>query len=198
MNAALASAPVAGVLSLWLGTDSPREAVAAFRRARSAGMSSVRALVVGQIGSFRDCWAFRSKLARAVGCSVRTVQRAITQAKSLGLIGVARAKPHEKPPGCSHPVECGFSHRWTIGWGKTGEAVKAAVAAARLRFVARSSVAATVARGPSTAFSLRGASEKKQSTGRVRLSPQRWTAEALDRELERIAAERAKQRDGPT
>lgn len=100
-------------------------------------MSPTRALVVGQIASFRDCWQFRRSLARVVGASVRTVQRAISEAKSLGLIGVARAKKNEIPSGRKGPLDCGWSHRWTIGWGKAGEAVGRAVAAARLRFISR-------------------------------------------------------------
>ena len=123
---------------MWLGPNQP-EAVAAFRRARRAGMSLARALVVGQIASFRDCWAFRSKLARLLGVSVRTIQRAISEAKSLGLLKVFRAKPNEKAPELGKVIACGWSHRLTVGWGKAGAAVTEAIEAARLRFIARSS-----------------------------------------------------------
>lgn len=124
---------------LWLGPVQS-EAKAAYIRARAVGLTSLRALVVGNIASFRDCWAFRSKLARQVGCSVRTVQRAITQARAEGLLGVARAKRGECPPSWPKPVECGWSHRWTVGWGKAGAAVKQAVEAARARFMVRAAV----------------------------------------------------------
>lgn len=128
--------------SLWLGPY-VNEARAAYERARSVGLTSARALVIGCIASFKDCWAFRSKIAAKVGCSVRTVQRAITQAREEGLIGVARSKVSvvnghkvfEKPPNFEKPVPCGWSHRWTVGWGKAGEAVKAAVENARARWL---------------------------------------------------------------
>lgn len=131
MNAAVTSS-----CGLWLGPV-PTEARAAYDRARSAGLTPTRALVVGTIASFKDCWAFRSRIAKRIGCSVRTVQRAITQARSEGLIGVARAKKGECPPNWKKPVECGWSHRWTIGWGKAHTAVKAAVEAARARWLVR-------------------------------------------------------------
>lgn len=132
---------------LWLGPHHG-EARAAYTRARRAGLTSLRALVVGSVASFKDCWAFRSKLASQVGCSVRTVQRALTQAREEGLIGVARSKcdivngkkVFEKAPILNKPVPCGWSHRWTIGWGKAGAAVKQAVEAARARFIVRAAV----------------------------------------------------------
>jgi len=95
----------------------------------------MRALVIGSVASFKECWAFRRKLAAKVGCSVRTVQRALTQARSEGLIGLARAKKDEVPPGWQHgPVTCGWSHRWVMGWGKAGEAARDAVHAAKARW----------------------------------------------------------------
>lgn len=124
---------------LWLGPVHS-EAKAAFVRARAVGLTSLRALVVGNVASFKDCWAFRSKIARQVGCSVRTVQRALTQAREEGLIGVARAKKGECPPNWKKPVECGWSHRWTVGWGKAGAAIKQAVEAARARWIVRHAV----------------------------------------------------------
>ena len=71
----------------WVGPDH-HEARLQEALAREAGLSVGRARVIGNIGSRRDCWAFRKKLAEVVGISVRTVQRAITQAKALGLIEV--------------------------------------------------------------------------------------------------------------
>lgn len=144
MNAALrAPALVAGAtFQMWLGPNQ-LEAVAAFRRARQAGMSLARALVIGQCASFRDCWTFRAKLARLLGVSVRTVQRAVSEAKSLGLLKVFRAKPHEKAPEVGKVIACGWSHRLTVGWGKAGAAVTEAIEQARLRYIARSAVVAT-------------------------------------------------------
>lgn len=152
---------------MWLGPD-PLEASAAYGRARRAGMSATRALVVGQIASFRDCWAFRARLARIVGASVRTVQRAISEAKSLGLIGVARAKQGETAPGLERAVPCGWSHRWTIGRGLALGAVQKAIEAARTKFLRRTSLAGGVVR-----------------TSKPPAPSRRWTAEEISRELER-------------
>jgi hypothetical protein len=160
--------------TLWLG-PSPNEARAAYGRARESGMSALRALVVGNIASHRDCWAFRAKLAQKVGCSVRTVQRAITQATSLGLIGVARAKPNEKPPGVGHVVPCGWSHRWTVGWGRAGAAVKRAVDAARARFTLRRASRPL----PRDAC----AAKARQCGGKAPQLGRTWTAAELDAEL---------------
>lgn len=172
--------------AMWLG-PSPAEAVAAFHRARVSGMTTLRSLVVGQIASHRDCWAFRARLARAVGCSVRTVQRAITDATSRGLIGVARAKQTEKPPGVDRIVPCGWSHRWTVGWGLAGRALGQAIDKARARWMVRHqttrAVAPCVARG-------------NKPGNKCGHTPRRWTAAELDAELAR-AAERARPPDEP-
>jgi hypothetical protein len=154
-------------------------------------MSPLRAFVIGEIGSFRDCWEFRKKIAKVVGCSVRTVQRAITQGKSLGLVGVARAKKTEIPPGAARPVECGWSHRWTIGWGKVGRVVDEAIAQARARWITRSVVAAASA--PTSSPKPCDGSSSKTTTNRHKAwasssAPKRhWTPEELDAELERRA-----------
>jgi hypothetical protein len=153
----------AAALGMWIG-PSPHEAVAGYNRAREQGMSPLRALAFGQIASFRDGWVFRSKIAKRIGASVRTVGRAIRQAKDLGLLGTARAKKTEIPPGLERPLVCGWSHRWIIGWGKAGEAVKLAVNAARARRLTKL-----------TAKGLRPVAQPQR---------RRWTAEQLERELE--------------
>ena len=124
------------LLAAYVGPDH-LEARYAEQRAREAGLSSLRAKVVGHISSFRDGWLFRKKLAEVVRCSVRTVQRAITQAREEGLVGVARAKPGEIPPGAQKPFTCGFSHRWWVGRGKAAAAAIAAITAAKLSALAR-------------------------------------------------------------
>jgi hypothetical protein len=119
---------VAGYLGSDWGTARFAEA-----RARDAGLSALRAQVVGNISSFRDGWVFRKRLAERVKCSVRTVQRAITQARDEGLLGVARAKEKsEVPPGADGPIPCGWSHRWTIGRELAGEQLREAIARAKL------------------------------------------------------------------
>jgi hypothetical protein len=105
--------------------------------ARDAGLSSLRARILGMIASFKDGWIYRRTLADLAKCSVRTVQRAITQAKLEGLLGVARAKKNEVPPGAKGPIPSGWSHRWPIGRDLAGEALKQAVAAAKAAALAR-------------------------------------------------------------
>ncbi len=172
--------------SLWIGPVHT-EARSAYQRAREAGLSPLRALVIGSVASFKECWTFRKKLAEKAGCSVRTVQRALTQAREEGLIGVARAKKNEVPPNWPHgPVTCGWSHRWVIGWGKAGEAVKDAVHAAKARWLVKHATPARVPTAPPVP------SERIQgraTTRRSRPEYQRrtWTAEELDAELERLA-----------
>jgi hypothetical protein len=133
-------------------------------------MSAGRALVLGTIASFKQCWMFRRKIAEHTGLSVRTVQRAITQGRELGLMGTARAKPNEVPPGLDKPVVCGWSHRWVVGWGLAVARAKEAVERARLRRLAK--LAAPDAPAP-----------KRPPNPRQR----HYTAEELDAELLRLA-----------
>lgn len=172
-----------GSTAMWLGPVHS-EARSGYERARNAGLSPMRALVVGSIASFKECWAFRRTLARHVGCSVRTVQRAMTQAKAEGLLGTARAKKTEVPPNWAHgPVTCGWSHRWIIGWGKAGEAVKDAVAAAKARWMVKVAAPVKMTTGPTV--SPKGATYKPPPTPNQRRS---WTAAELDEELAKLEA----------
>ena len=166
--------------STWPGT-SASEARAAYQRAREAGISAARALVIGCIASFREGWMFRKNLADHTGLSVRTVQRAITQAKDFGLIGVARAKKNEIPPGMDRPLPCGWSHRWVVGWGQAAAAAKTAIANCRLARIVKAAARATVAK-PKTDEApgpMQGPREQRP--------PRQWTVAELDAELERLA-----------
>lgn len=125
----------------FLGSDW-QTALNAIERARDAGLTELRAQVVGQISSFTDGWVFRRRLAELLDCSVRTVQRAITQAKAEGLLGVARAKRSDIPPGAREPLPCGWSHRWTIARDLVGAAAAAAIRAARLEQLTRAATRA--------------------------------------------------------
>jgi DNA-binding transcriptional MocR family regulator len=189
MTAAIAYADRPGA-RFWLG-DSEHEARAAYERARKAGLSQMRALVVGSIASFRDCWAFRRTLARRWGISVRTVQRAITQARAEGLIEVHRAKKNEVPPDAREkkPLPCGWSHRWVIGRGKAGDAIKAAVAAAKAKFIVHFVLGgAKVA--PTQQTKLARAAAGYVFKRAQQPAHRRWTAEELAAELERVDRER--------
>lgn len=153
---------------LWPGPYAS-EAHAAFRRATEAGMTTTRSLVVGCVASFRDCWAFQSKIAARLSCSVRTVQRALRQARELGLIECHRSKRNEKAPGLDTVVPCGWSHRWAIGWGLAKEAAAAAVNVARaMRLVPALFV-----------------SKKRRKPAEPPPRPKRWTVEEIEAELAR-------------
>lgn len=149
----------------------------------------MRALVIGSVASFKECWTFRRNLAAKVGCSVRTVQRALTQAREEGLIGMARAKKTEVPPNWQHgPVTCGWSHRWTIGWGKAAEVVQDAVHAAKARWLVK--IASTP---PKSTTAASGPPLDRRSLApapRTEYQRRTWTAAELDAELERLAAEK--------
>lgn len=116
---------------------------------------------------------------------MRTVQRALTQAKAEGLINTARAKKTDIPPNWQHgPVTCGWSHRWVIGWGKAGEAVKDAVNQAKARWFVRQSMSE---RKPtrSTVDQVRSTVDLKPPP-RTEYQRRNWTADELDAELARL------------
>lgn len=151
--------------ALWPGPYS-QEAVLAFRRASGQGMNPLRSLVVGCVASFKDCWMFQRKLAERLGCSLRTVQRALHQARDLGLVETHRSKPNEKAPGLDQPVPCGWSHRWAIGWGQAVAVAKVAVDVARVTRL-------------TSVFGRRRTADPPPAPRRS------WTAEEIDEELAR-------------
>lgn len=124
------------------------EAASAYQRARLAGMSELRARILGHVASFRETWAFASSLADWVHASRRTVFRAFAQGKEFGLINSRPLKTDEIPPGVERPITCGGSMRWTIGWGKAIGEAAAAVAAARVRWMLRPLTKRHVAKPP--------------------------------------------------
>lgn len=178
---------------LWLGPNAA-EALAAYTRARAAGMNAVRSLVIGCVASFRDAWAFRKTIAERVKCSVRTVQRALNQGRKLGLIQVWRAKKGEIPKGLSAPMKCGWSHRIAVGFGQAAAVVAAAVAAARVKFMLRHppSVAPKLP-APTLPASCQPVADNRVLSAKPRTANQlrRWTAEEIEAELARIERARA-------
>jgi len=177
---------------LWLGPHAA-EARAAYGRARLAGLRPLHALVIGCIASFKDAWAFRHTIAAKVGCSVRTVQRAMNAARALGLIQVWRAKKGEVPKGLREPLKCGWSHRITVGFGLAAAAVQAAVAAARVKYLLRFEPpkAPKIApvngiSGPAIPIDKSVLAPRPKTANQLRS----WTAEELEAELDRL--ERAK------
>lgn len=123
---------------------------------------------------------FRKNLAEHTGLSVRTVQRAITQGKELGLMGVARAKPNDVPPGMDRPLPCGWSHRWIVGWGEAYSAAMAAVTNCRLARMVKAAARGSVTEPKPTEQA------GVTSTHRQQRPPRHWTAEELDSELARF------------
>jgi len=174
----------AHLTALWLGPFG-QEALSAFHRALEHGLSHGRALVVGQVASFQDCWSFRASIAKRLKISVRTVQRALTEAQDLGLIGKARCKPGEIPQGLQNPVECGWSHRWTVGWGQAAERAKAAIAQARLSRLVRKMMAqpAPPKRSDAEQAAKARVAREQQDREQWHRPHRRWTAEELDAEL---------------
>lgn len=82
------------------------------------GMSWQRAYIMACASSYgRICWTFQSKLASFTGYSVRTIQRAMRQAKKLGVIRSRRLRRGERPPGATQPITCGGALRKFVAWG---------------------------------------------------------------------------------
>jgi DNA-binding Lrp family transcriptional regulator len=152
--------------ALWPGPYG-QEAVRAFRRAIEGGMTGLRSLVVGSVASFRDCWMFQRELAKRLGCSVRTVQRGLREARQLGLIECHRSKQHEKAPGLDKEVPCGWSHRWAVGWGLANEKVALAVNVARAK------------------MAIPGLFRRSRKVKQPESRPKRWTADEIETELAR-------------
>lgn len=147
------------------------EAVLAFRRAVTSGMTPLRGLVVGCVASYRDCWMFQSRIAQMLGCSVRTVQRALRQARDLGLIRCHRSKRNERAPGLGEVVPCGWSHRWAVGWGMGTQAAALAVQVARVTRL------------------VPGMFRRRRRPSPPEAVARRWTAEEIDDELARRRAQ---------
>jgi hypothetical protein len=83
-------------------------------------MSWKRAYIIACAASQgKVCWAFQSTLAKYTGYSVRTVQRAFSQAKRLGLIVSRRLRRGEQPDGANGPITCGGALRRFVSWGLT-------------------------------------------------------------------------------
>jgi len=144
------------------------------QRAREAGLSSARAEVIGNIASQPDLFAFRETIAEQVGCSVRTVARALKQGVEEGLIRVHLCKKGEKTP-TGRKLNCRWSHRWFVGRGLAAAAAVAAIAAAKLARVTR---AASRAALPPRQPVPRGS--------KARPAPRRWTPEEIEAELAKL------------
>jgi hypothetical protein len=81
-------------------------------------MSWPRAYALACLASYgRKSWTFQRTLAKFTGFCVRTIQRAMRQAKLFGLMISKRIKRGETAPGGRGPLTCGAALRTIIGWG---------------------------------------------------------------------------------
>lgn len=175
-------------LGLWMGKDDA-EANAGYALARELGMSKTRAEAYAHVASRKDMWAFARTIAERVDCSVRTFQRMVAQAKSLGLLFTFRGKKTETPPGADGPIPCGWCHRIIVGRGLARQERASANAEARVRWLTH------LVRRQSVPLELRKLADRARAPRPRRPPPGVSTQEWIEAELAELA--RAKQRDGP-
>lgn len=122
------------------------EAMAILEHCKAAGMSWLRAYAVACLASVAEngiCWKFQSNVAKfmlgrdadpkKIHGRVRTIQRAVRQAKALGVLTSRRLRRGERPPGAREPITCGGALRRFIAWGKP----KAQALALRAKYALR-------------------------------------------------------------
>ena len=152
------------------------------QRALDAGLTHARSQVLANIASFIDGWVFRPTLAKFLGLSVKTVQRAINDGRSEGICGVARGKKGERPRGWKgqEPPWCGFSHRWMIARDEVGEVARVAIAWAKASAITRAATAA--AKAVTKKVLQRREQKRRVLTDAERLELERIDAESRARE----------------
>jgi hypothetical protein len=111
------------------------EAERVFELCIAAGMTTGRAFGIAHMASWPDAWGFAKHFAKRAGTCVRTLFRALAEAKSFGFMRTARAGKNEVPKGAGGPLVCGWSHRWVIGRGLTLEQRAPELHKARLRWM---------------------------------------------------------------
>ena len=85
----------------------------------SQGMSWKRAWCVACFASIGGVtWMFQATVSKFTGISRRTVQRAVRQAKSLGVLVSRRLRRGELPQGARKPITCGGALRRFVAWGQ--------------------------------------------------------------------------------
>lgn len=95
-----------------------REALFVFRFALQEQMSWKRAHCLAVAASFgAQSWVFQGTVAKWVKCSVRTVQRAMNEAKTLGILWSRRSRQGEVPPNARGSLKCGCAIRTFTAWG---------------------------------------------------------------------------------
>lgn len=95
-----------------------REALFVFRFALREQMSWKRAHCLAIAASYgAKSWVFQGTVAKWAKCSLRTVQRAMNEAKTLGIIYSRRSRQGEIPPNGRGPLKCGCAIRTFTAWG---------------------------------------------------------------------------------
>ena len=123
-----------------------REAMAILEHCKEAGMSWLRAYAVACLASEAEngiCWKFQSNVARfmlgrdadpkRIRGRMRTIQRAVRQARAMGVLTSRRLRRGERPPGARQPITCGGALRRFVAWGKP----KAQALALRAKYALR-------------------------------------------------------------
>lgn len=95
-----------------------REALSIFRFALDQGMTWKRAHALAAAASYGEKWyGFQKTVAEWAKCCVRTVQRAVDEAKTLGILHSRRAKKGEILHGMRGYPKCGYAIRTFTAWG---------------------------------------------------------------------------------
>lgn len=112
------------------------------------GMSWKRAWAVACMASIgATTWIFQRSVAKFCGICVRTVQRAVRQAKSWGVLVSRRLRRGERPDGARSPITCGGAMRRFVAWGQPKARQLALWAKYRIRWFHRlEAIAAAIAR----------------------------------------------------
>lgn len=125
-------------LGLALPGPHRREAEQIQRHCVDQGMSWKRAYAVACMASIGQiCWTFQSTVHEYTGISVRTIQRAVAQAKKLGVLVSRRLRRNEQPPGGRGPLSCGGALRRFTAWGMSQHRMLARCAKYALRWMWR-------------------------------------------------------------
>lgn len=125
-------------LGLALPGPHRREAELVQRFCVDGGMSWKRAYAVACMASMGQfCWSFALNIAKFAGVSRKTVQRAVLQAKKLGVLVSRRIRRGERPPGADYSYSCGGAYRRFVAWGLSTSRALARCARYAVRWIWR-------------------------------------------------------------
>lgn len=94
------------------------EADRVFRFCEEHGFSAKRAYALACFASFGEqTWTFQSTLSTYTGFCVRTIQRAVRQAKKFGVLITKRIPRGARPQGAEKHLDCGAAWKRFVSWG---------------------------------------------------------------------------------